>query len=56
MVSQLEWTFSGDAVTFLAEPSPTDCPTKWLAKQVSIFASTFRPKRFRTDHQNSDKF
>jgi hypothetical protein len=26
----------GDAVSFLAEPSPADCPTMWVAKQVLI--------------------
>lgn len=30
----------GDAVTFLAERSPVDCPTKWVAKQVLINEET----------------
>ena len=28
--------FTGDAVSFVAEKSPSDCPTKWVAKQVLI--------------------
>ena len=32
--------FTGDAVSFLAEQSPSDCPTKWVAKQVLINEET----------------